>query len=236
MKTLFALAALLCAFTVNYSQTKPEPRVIEVSGSAERLITPDTFTFKITVIERMDKKEKLTIEAQEASLRTELQKIGIDASKELSVYDISSAYNPRKRVRDTMGSKDYRLKVRDINKISPLINAIDTLNIGRLELIDTEHSEITRLRRETKMDAIKAAKEKADYLLGAINERSGKPVWIKEVDEDTQRPNVYNYAAANITSNSIGGGGGGRSSDTDDSLDFTPIRLRYVIQAKFEIE
>ncbi|MEQ1762094.1 MAG: SIMPL domain-containing protein [Pyrinomonadaceae bacterium] len=235
MKTLFALAALLCAFTVNYSQTKPEPRVIEVSGSAERLITPDTFTFKLTVIERMDKKEKQTIEMQEASLRTELQKIGIDAAKDLSVYDISSAYNPRKRVRDTMGAKDYRLKVRDINKIAPLITAIDTLNLGRLELMETEHSEITRLRRETKMDAIKAAKEKADYLLGAINERAGKPFYVKEIEEEASPR--YNYAANNM-SNTVTLGRGIVSGDTDtaDALTFTPIRLRYVIQAKFEIE
>lgn len=235
MKSLIALAALLCTFTVNYSQTKTEPRVIEVSGSAERLITPDTFTFKITVIERMDKKEKLTIEMQEASLRTELQKIGIDASKDLSVYDISSAYNPRKRVRDTMGAKDYRLKVRDINKISPLITAIDTLNIGRLELVETEHSEITRHRRETKMDAIKAAKEKADYLLGAINERAGKPVYLKEGEEEDLRTYRANISSNNQSAFGAGIVLPGRTAD-DDSLSFTPIRLRYVIQAKFEIE
>ncbi len=235
MKTLFALAALLCAFTVGYSQTKPEPRVIEVSGSAERLITPDTFTFKITVIERMDKKEKLTIEMQEASLRTELQKIGIDAAKDLSVYDISSAYNPRKRVRDTMGAKDYRLKVRDINKIAPLITAIDTLNLGRLELMDTEHSEITRLRRETKMDAVKAAKEKAEYLLGAISERAGKPVWVKEVEDGAPTLALSNINSNSNSLNFSRGDTSGRA-DADDSLDFTPIRLRYVIQAKFEIE
>lgn len=233
MKTLFALAALLCSFTINYSQTKPEPRVIEVSGSAERLITPDTFTFKITVIERIDKKEKITIEMQEASLRSELLKIGIDAAKDLSVYDISSAYNPRKRVRDTMGAKDYQLKVRDINKIAPLITAVDTLNLGRLELMDTEHSEITRLRRETKMDAIKVAKEKAEYLLGAINERAGKPVWVKEVEDAAPT-----YALSNINSNTTANfvRRTASTADADDSLDFTPIRIRYVIQARFEIE
>jgi len=234
MKILFALAALLCSFTLSYSQTKPEPRVIEVSGSAERLITPDTFTFKITVIERMDKKEKLTIEIQEASLRTELQKIGIDVAKDLSVYDISSAYNPRKRVRDTMGSKVYRLKIRAITKIAPLITAIDSLNIGRLELMDTEHSEIARLRRETKMDAIKSAKEKADYLLGAINERAGKPVYVKEIEEETPRQisaGVLNYSSSNTF---VADGAG--TTGSSDSLSFTQIRLRYLIQAKFEIE
>jgi len=58
---------------------------------------------------------------------------------------------------------------------------------------------------------------------------------VKEVEEDTQRSYVANYSAG-LVSNTIGGGGGGGRADTDDSLDFTPIRLRYVIQAKFEIE
>ncbi|MGD9589150.1 MAG: SIMPL domain-containing protein [Pyrinomonadaceae bacterium] len=236
MKDILVLTILVSTFTTfSLAQDKTEPRVIEVSGSAERLVTPDTFTFKITVIERLEKKEKLTIEQQESTLRTELQKIGIDANKDLSVYDISAAYNLRKRVRDVMGAKDYRLKVRDINKISPLITAIDTLNIGRLELMDTEHSEITRLRRETKMDAIKAAKEKADYLLSAINERAGKTVWVKEIDEETPRAaSGYNYGS-NVVANISRGVVSGRSDD-DDSLSFSPIRLRYVIQAKFEIE
>jgi len=133
-----------------------------------------------------------------------------------------------------MGAKDYRLKVRDINKIAPLITAIDTLNLGRLELVDTEHSEITRLRRETKMDAIKAAKEKADYLLGAINERAGKPVYVKEVEEETPRQisaGVLNYSSSNTF---VADGAG--TTGSSDSLSFTQIRLRYVIQAKFEIE
>ncbi len=235
MKFIFSAIAVLCALTViTPAQTQPEPRVIEVSGSAERLITPDEFTFKITVLERIEKKEKITIEQQESSLRTELSRIGIDAAKDLSIYDISSTYIPRKRVRDVLGTKDYRLKVRDISKIAPLIQLIDTLNIGRLDLIDTEHSEITRLRRETKMEAIKAAKEKADYLLGAIGEKAGKPVFVKEIEEETPR-----YTSSGVFSNTVRLSPGitsGDTANTPDELSFSQIRLRYVIQAKFQIE
>jgi len=126
MKKLPIILALSLLFAaVGLSQTETEKRVIEVSGSAETFVTPNEFTFKITVVERLEKKEKLTIEQQETSLRSELTNIGIDSAKDLSVFDISSNYIPRKKVREVLGSKDYRLKVRDIAKIAPLIELID---------------------------------------------------------------------------------------------------------------
>lgn len=232
---ILALGLLLVA--ASFSQTETEKRVIEVSGSAETLITPNEFTFKVTILERMEKKEKLTIETQEASLRSELSRIGLDPAKDLSVFDISSRYIPQKKVRDVLGSKDYSLKVRDISKIAPLIELVDRLNISKLDLIDTTHSELTRFRRETKMEAIKAAKEKAIYLLGAIGERPGKPVFIKELDEETARltlsgvnSNSSNTFRSNITGLTYS------SSDSGSDLSFEQIKMRFVILAKFEIE
>ena len=121
MKTLFVALGMVCAFTltlVAQVQTQPERRVIEVSGSAERWVTPDEFTFKITLNERMDKKEKITIEVQEAALRRELTTLGVDVAKDLSVFDISSTYF-RRKVRDVLGTKDYRLKIRDLTTAGP---------------------------------------------------------------------------------------------------------------------
>ena len=238
MKTLSAAFGLICAFSLGLSaQTQPvtERRVIEVSGSAERWVTPDEFTFKITLVERVENKQKITIEMQETALRNELSSLGVDVAKDLSVYDISSTYFRQKRVRDVLGAKAYRLKIRDLNRISRLQDLADRLNIARLELQDTEHSEITRLRRETKMDAMKAAKEKADYLLGAIGQRAGKPVYIKEEDETASRPALSNYSA---NSNTIGSNiaSGILSGPTDEGLSFSQIKMRFVIVAKFEIE
>jgi uncharacterized protein YggE len=227
----------MCALVGSYSaQTQPpERRVIEVSGSAERFITPKQFTFKITLNERIDNKQKITIEQQEATLRSELSKLGVDVAKDLSIYDISSTYFRQKRVKDTLGTKDYRLKIRDLGQIARLQEIADRLNIARLDLIDSEHSEITRLRRETKTDAIKAAKEKADYLLAAIGQRAGKPVYIKEEIEETPRY-ISGAGLSNTTASYSSNTRSGSTSDNDDSLTFSEIKLRYVITAKFEIE
>ena len=235
MKNIFfAFIFLVAVFSTGSAQQNlPERRVIEVSGSAEQWVTPNEFTFKITILERVDKKDKITIEQQEASLKTELSRVGIDAVKDLSVYDLSSNYFPKKKIRDVLGSKDYRLKVRDISKIAPLTELVDRLNIAKLDLIDTEHSEMTRLRRETKIEAIKAAKDKAVYLLGAIGEKAGKPVYIKEIEEGSPR-----YISAGVMSNTVNVSNFRSTSSNDpvSDLSFTQIKIRYVIEAKFEIE
>jgi uncharacterized protein YggE len=134
-----------------------------------------------------------------------------------------------------LGTKDYRLKIRDLNKIARLQEIADRLNIAKLDLIDTDHSEMTTLRRETKMEAMKAAKDKAAYLLGAIGERLEKAVFVKEVEEETPRyvsSGVLN-SNSNYSSNITTRGG---SADSDSDLSFSQIKLRFVIIAKFEIE
>ncbi|MBS1769105.1 MAG: SIMPL domain-containing protein [Acidobacteria bacterium] len=254
MKNLISLSIILCLFVGGvYAQTtsQPERRVIDVSGSAEQMVIPDEFTFKITLAERLEKKEKITIEAQEAALRDELRKLGIDVAKDLSVFDISATFFRQKKLKDVLATKDYRLKVRDLNKILPLQDLVDRLNVYKLDLIDTDNSRMTEIRREVKIEAIKAAKAKAEYLLNAIGEKVGKAISIKEGEESTNSwvidgQEVSNFRSGVLNSNNntpfklIGKSGskGDSSDDANDSasLGFTATKVRFVITARFEIE
>lgn len=238
MKKYVALigSLFLLAISLN-AQTQPERRVIEVSGSATQLVTPNEFTFKLTLVERMEGKNKITIEQQEGNLRTELSRLGIDAAKDLSVYDISSQYFRQKKLKDVLGTKDYRLKINDLDKIAQLQELADRINVSKLDLIDTDHTDILRFRKETKIEAMKAAKEKATYLLAAINHRVGAAVYIKEIEE---RGSQFQIDGASGSENSFVSNArrtsSGSSISPDDGLSFAPITLRYVIVAKFEIE
>lgn len=235
-RTFLIVVLFIFATITVFSQTSTERRVVEVTGSAEMLITPNEFTFKITLFERMEKKDKLTIEMQEANLRRELANLGIDVQNNLTVYDLNSFYISRKKVKDTLGSKDYRLKLNDLAKIERLQEIADRLNISNLDLIESTHSELMRFRRETKMEAVKAAKMKAEYMLGAIGERVGKAVYVKEVEEENDRRN-YNYGLqSNTVSNSRSNVFVEDGQNTSTELSFSKIKLRYEILAKFEIE
>ena len=113
-KILPIIALILISYFVAFAQMPAEKRVIEVTGSAENLITPNEFTFKITLFERIENKQKLTIEMQESKLKEELTNLGVDVTKDLTIYDLTSVYISRKKTKDTLGSKDYRLKLRDL--------------------------------------------------------------------------------------------------------------------------
>jgi len=233
---IFLLVVAVCfAAATAFAQTNTERRVIEVTGSAETLITPNEFTFKITLAERIENKQKLTIEMQEAKLKEELAILGVDVQKDLTIFDLTSVYISRKKTKDTLGSKDYRLKLKDLAKIEKLQEIADRLNIANLDLVESTHSELTTFRKETKMEAVKAAKAKAEYMLGAIGERVGKSVFIQEMPDEPERLRISGgvlNSNSNITSNI-------RTSDAQDSdtiLSFSKIKLRYVVLARFEIE
>ncbi len=234
MKKIFtALVAIFILSLSGFAQTPTERRVIEVTGSAEMLVTPNEFTFKITLLERIEDKKKITIETQEANLKNELGKIGVDAAKDLTVFDLTSVYVSQKRTKDTLGSKDYRLKLKDLEQIGRLQEIADRLNISRLDLIEATHSELPRFRRETKIEATKAAKIKAEYMLGAIGERIGKAVFIKEIDEEGDNNLPSNSRSnSNISSNIYVADG----QSTSNSLTFSQIKIRYEVLARFEIE
>ncbi|HMS43014.1 MAG TPA: SIMPL domain-containing protein [Pyrinomonadaceae bacterium] len=232
---LLAAVFILTSASGIFAQMTVERRVIEVTGSAEMLVTPNEFTFKITLLERIEDKKKITIETQEANLKSELGKIGVDVAKDLTVFDLTSVYISQKKTKDTLGSKDYRLKLKDLEQIGRLQEIADRLNISRLDLVEATHSELPRFRRETKIEATKAAKNKAEYMLGAIGERIGKAVFIKEIENDEDDGYQSNLRSNNnLSSNSntfvIDG------QESSNKLGFSKIKIRYEVLARFEIE
>jgi uncharacterized protein YggE len=231
-----ALIFVLILFSTAAAQTNTDQRrVIEVTGSAEMLIMPNEFTFKIVLTERIENKQKLTIEMQEANLKKELAALGVDVAKDLTIYDMTSVYISRKKTRDTLGSKVYSLKLRDLAKIEQLQEIADRLNIAGLDLTDSTHSELTTFRRETKIEAVKAAKMKAQYMLGAIGENIGQAVFVQEISDDDSD----NRLQSNIRSNSnviSTGFLGSTNLDSLSALSFSKIKIRFSVLARFEIK
>jgi uncharacterized protein len=227
MKKIVLLLLLLSTMNLSAQAEKKAPteRIIEVTGSAEKLITPNEFTFKITLFERVENREKLTIEKQEERLKTELASIGVDVQKDLTIADISSVFTKLRRKKDVVGSKEYQLKMYDLTKIEKLQQVADKLDLNRFDLVEATHSDLLKFRKETKMEAVKAAKSKAEYMLEAIGEAIGKPIFVQEV--------VYN-GDYNSRSNMILPGSD--EFKMDDLLNFSKIKLRFSVLVRFEIK
>jgi uncharacterized protein len=222
---------LILLLTLNLSaQTEKSAsteRIIEVTGSAEKLITPNEFTFKITLFERVENREKLTIEKQEERLKTELASIGVDVQKDLTIADMSYVFTKLRRKKDVVGNKEYQLKMYDLAKIEKLQQVADKLDLNRLDLVEATHSDLLKFRKETKMEAVKAAKAKAEYMLEAIDEKIGKTIFIQEVIDNGDYH--YNLRSNMILSKAV-------EFKTDDVLNFSKIKLQFSILARFEIK
>ncbi len=233
---------LICS-TINLFGQSPKKdiyeRTIEVTGVAEMSIPPNEVVFKINLTERMEGKEKITIEKQEIVLKEALMRIGIDAQKDLKVVDLISTVSFQRRKIGEMGSKDYRLTVRDMSLISKLPDVAEQVHVNRLDLIYATHTDLPKFRKETKIEAIKAAKEKAEYMLTAIGQKLGKAVFIQEVNENYLRDadnQDLDPFRGNTFKRKIYYGDDKVEDKVEINLGVKDINLKFSVFVRFEIE
>jgi uncharacterized protein len=196
LKFLFLTLSYL-AMSFSYSQqgnSVVESPYIEVTGTAEKEIIPDEIFIAITIRERVENKVKITIEDQENKLKTAVKQLGIDLSN-LVLADADANYVKVKwQTKDVITQKDYVLQVGDANTVGLVFQELEKIQITDAYISKVSHSKIEELKKEVRIMAIKAAKEKADYLLEAINEKTGNAIIVREND-------IYPTFTANSVSN-----------------------------------
>lgn len=229
---IFFLASMYCFGqeqpAINLQDPKP---FIEVTGTAKQEIVPDEIYIMINIQERQIGKNKQTIAMQEQALRDAFQAQGIN-TENLVLADAQADYIKVKWSRkDVVKNADYQLKVADAETVGKVFQVLDDLNIKSSSYIDrVSHSKIVELQREIRVKAIQAAKEKADYLLEAIGEKTGPALIVKEVSTESDR--IYssrygNYKAAPTpTSNLVG----------KAAIQFKKIKLVSSVYTKFAIQ
>lgn len=234
VKTLFATLLITTLSFGSVAQQKDYKDVpnIEVTGTARMDIMPDEIYVSINLRERAEGKDKISVEEQDKQLKKGLMDVGIDLAN-LSLSDSESDYvRISWRKKEVISSKSYTLKLSKAEEVSTVFEKLDELKINDAYISKTEHSQIVELRKQLRIDAIKAAKEKADYLLNAIGEETGHALEVRE----TQQNYYGNRYANNIQTNSY-------FYEAEESRDeiavpeigFQKIRLEASIYVKFEI-
>jgi len=108
MKKLFILIALVAITGSTFAQAVDLRRKIEVSGIAEKEVTPDIINVSISLQEYLDGKKKITIDQLESQLENAVKEAGI--SKEDFTINSVSAWNNtwnKKKTPDFLASKQY---------------------------------------------------------------------------------------------------------------------------------
>ena len=164
-------------------KTLPIKPFIEVTGTASKEVIPDKIFISITLTNKIIDKQQYNIQTQEEKLKEILSKNNIDLEL-LSLSDANSEILVQKK-RD-IGyevKKIFTLQLSTADQVSKIAKELQDLNIKETSIIKLEHSKIDSLRKEVRVAAIKAAKDKAEYLLQAIGEQLDKPIEIREVIE-----------------------------------------------------
>lgn len=223
----------------SFAQTtdnKPPVKKIEVNGSAEMEITPDEIFINITLREYMNKSTKVGITKLEAQLQKAVQDAGI-AKENFTIenvfgYNYDQWWRKKKKDDDFMARKQYRLKLNRLDKINGILAAVDEEGIESVNIASFSHSKMEEYRKQVKMDALKAAKAKAEYLLGAIDEKIGGVLEIQEFNTDQYsdvRPEMANVRMFSAKAADAAG-------VPDSNIDFKTIKVRAEIKAVFGIK
>jgi uncharacterized protein YggE len=227
MKKLFLLIALFAFSYSAFSQNVDLRRKIEVSGTAEQEVTPDIIYVSISLQEYMNGKTRVTIDQLENQLETAVKEA--DIPKENFTINNISAWNnnyQKKKSPDFLASKQYSLKLSDLNKFDQILSAVDPKGIQSTNIDSYEYSKADQLKNQLKLKALLAARDKATYLLNGIGAKLGDPIDITEVDNSNYpQPRMFMAKTMSV----------GVASVPVSDIDFKTIKLSFQVNAVFEI-
>ena len=229
MKNTFMLFAILVS-SFSFAQIQPEPPYIEVTGTADKEIIPDKIYISIHLTERYDGKKNITLEEQDIALKKGLTKLGIDL-KELSLSGANADYMTIKwKRKDALNQANYQLLVNNATAVSNVFQLLDELDIKNAYIEKVDHSKIEQLKQEVRIEAIKAAKQKADYLLTAINEKTGNALIVRENEQQ-----YYPVYAANMRMDKRESSLSSNNEPVPE-IEFQKIKINASVYVKFSIQ
>jgi uncharacterized protein len=194
--TLFVISILMGKIYTQNTTIFANKGYIEINGVGETEITPDEIYVTITLQERPENREKLGIEKQEEGLKSGIKDLGIELIN-LSLVSAEVDYRKMKSIKkDAIITKTYTLKIATAEMLNKVYQKLDKINAFDAYVSKVTHSKIQQFTKENRIKAIKAAKEKVDYLLDALNQKAGQALQINEVESYQYEPYQYRGARA----------------------------------------
>ena len=229
-----SLLTLLCILTINWmvaAQSDENLKYITVTGSAEMVLHPDEIELEIVLKEYGDRdiEPKVELTKIEEKFFTILARNKISKDKILfnnSGYQWYYWWNYRDEYHKR---KHYTVKVGTETDFMKLMSELNLEGIESLRIGNRTNVKMQEMRKEVKIQALKAAKDKASYLLESIGNVLGDVISVEEL---AGYGSEYVYRDLQAVSNTrISNNSGG-----DDIENISSITLRFEIRAKFEIK
>jgi len=241
MKKLFIMLACLAWMQSKSQQlVNPYPKTINVNGSAEMEIIPDEIYVQVDLKEYEKKGEKISIDQIKSEFLLRAHGIGIpDSAISIASYEGFNGYpwwrkKKRDKAADLLATISYQVKLNSSYKVDQLVNLLDDDATINFQVIKTSHSKINEWRKQLKIQAVKAAHEKAAYLAESINEKVGEAVTITEPADVSlfyYPRNAYaNLKMANTSMEMQA------APSNEQAIDFRKIKLKFEVNAVFALK
>lgn len=188
---VFNLLLLISMFIPFPLPAQVGERYIEVTGTSEIEVVPDRIHYVIEIREYFEEefdgvskpeeyRTKVPLTRIEEELKQVLKIVGVPREA-IRTKDVGD--NWRKPGQDFLVSKSFDVTLRDFTLIDEILKRVDTQGIHTMYIDKLEHRDILSYHRKGKIEALKAAREKAVYLLEAIGKRPGEIIRIVEGED-----------------------------------------------------
>lgn len=225
IKVLLFAISLLATLSL---QAQTNERYIEVTGTSEIEIVPDEIHYLIEIREYFKEefdgkskpeeyRTKVPLAEIEQGLREALANSGIPQNA-IRTQEIGDYW--RQQGQDFLVSKKFDITLTDFNQINEIVKRIDTKGINTMRIGELENNDMPAYHQKGKIEALKAARRKATYLVEALGKRLGEVIRIVEKDSG----NVSPFAQSNVM-----------SSDAASFDNFRTIKKNYSMLVRFEI-
>ncbi len=176
MKHLIILPVMIFALLSASAQLQPVQRSINVNGSAEMEVVPDEIYVQVDLREYERKGSgKVNIETITNKFLAAVKSIGL-TEQDISVQGYSGYdqnywwWYKNKKNKDNPDMKatiSYIIKLSSTARMDELVKKMDDEATQNFFIQRTWHSKMAEFRKQLKVQAIKNAKEKAQYLMEA---------------------------------------------------------------------
>ena len=226
MKRLILAPFLFLPFFLSAQENFKEP-FIEVTGTAYREIEPNEIYVTIRLKEFEENRQKISLEKLEKDFYNAVKEAGIDR-KRVELADAGSDLEKfRRKDKEAFREKTFQIKLTSATELEKFIEKLSPVKVDSVDVTRLHHSDYEKIKLELKVEALKAARSKAETLVQSIGAGIGKPLMVRDFDF----PQPYMEMNANVRMFKAEDQG-----VTQEPIGFRKIKMQAQITAQFEIK
>lgn len=243
MKTIISTILIFCFMNMQVfgQQETIKQKTINVSGVAEMEIVPDEIYVNVQLRE-YDRKGggKVDLESIKSEFLKSALSIGLKESdisvQNYQTYDQNYWWTRKNKKKnpDMKAGITYEIKMATTRKMDELVQKLDDEATENFYISRVDHSKLQEFKKQLKIQAVQVARDKANYLAEAINEKAGEAITINEPNEMSiyPQPMFANVRAMGMQSMDAGGG----QPETAPNIDFKKLKLKFEVTAVFALK